>query len=530
MFSPGGRTFFFTTALSTTYHEQLFPMSCMITKSQFKQQFETKTKAIQSNPNQKQTKTKMNRSSDRFPKRIHTKDWQTKPPCAVIVTIYSGHREGSYDNLYREVEPQSPDPESSIALFEMNYNTIPYVFKFMKKQQEQQQAQQSSSSDEPAIESISVEESSSFSNSEGEREKKKEKKGSTLELIQNLFDAIAQVQPDSVVFNFECCGGCSERGFPDEVRSGNPQNESLSNKKSPASYCQPSTASTGGYKGSKKMIMVFLRMLIDRGFMAVFGDFSLKALINDWDDHLLGANPFEAMPQSSCGSSMLLAFDSQELLRCPSSQLQMLGRLNDGINTANLHCMSGTIVCTLKDEEERLAKQQSLREKWTEKQAEKEKEKVTNPEKQQHSTTSLADYELEVLTIATVIDGRHVTTQQTAGDRSRILSLGSNADGTAIHQGYLGHAIIKYNHVPNAGSILVSSGHWIELTRVGSTDEEKILTCMKEQYGEVYKQQLEEEFNSCSNDRAKRSEIAQRSARQLVQSSAPSNYSKRGTY
>ncbi len=480
--------------------------------------------------------------SDKFPKRIHTKDWQTKPPCAVIVTIYSGHREGSYDNLYREVEPQSPDPESSIALFEMNYNTIPYVFKFMKKQQEQQlaeqQAQQSTSSDEPEQESTSAEEPTSSSNSEGEREKKREKKVNTLGLIQQLFDAIAQVQPDSVVFNFECCGGCSERGFPDEVRSGgNPQNESVqttpNKQKAPASLCKPATASIGGYKGSKKLIMVFLRMLIDRGFMTVFGDFSLKALINDWDDHLLGANPFQAMPHNSASHSMLLAFDSQELLRCPSSQLQMLGRLNDGINTANLRCMSGTIVCTLKEEEARLAKQQSLREKWAEKQAEREKDKVTNPEKQHHNTTSLAEYDLQVLTIATEIDGIPVATHLSVDDKAyvRILSVGSNTDGTAIHNGYLGHAIIKYNHTPNAGSILVSAGHWIELTRVGATDEEKILTCMKEQYGEVYKQQLEEEFNSCSiHDKAKRSEIAQRSARQLVQSCAPSSYSKRGTY
>jgi hypothetical protein len=32
---------------------------------------------------------------------------------------------------------------------------------------------------------------------------------------------------------------------------------------------------------------------LDRGFMVIFGDFSLKALIKDWDASLLGPLPFE---------------------------------------------------------------------------------------------------------------------------------------------------------------------------------------------------------------------------------------------
>lgn len=32
--------------------------------------------------------------------------------------------------------------------------------------------------------------------------------------------------------------------------------------------------------------------MIDKKFLCMFSDFSLKALINDWDASLLGPNPF----------------------------------------------------------------------------------------------------------------------------------------------------------------------------------------------------------------------------------------------
>jgi hypothetical protein len=33
-------------------------------------------------------------------------------------------------------------------------------------------------------------------------------------------------------------------------------------------------------------------MIIKRGYMAMFSDFSLKALIKQWDSNILGPNPF----------------------------------------------------------------------------------------------------------------------------------------------------------------------------------------------------------------------------------------------
>jgi len=62
-----------------------------------------------------------------------------------------------------------------------------------------------------------------------------------------------------VVFNWECCRSYTDKKFPE----------------------------------GKKLLFNFLRKILDDGHMAMFSDFSLKALIKEWDSTLLGSNPFE---------------------------------------------------------------------------------------------------------------------------------------------------------------------------------------------------------------------------------------------
>lgn len=38
--------------------------------------------------------------------------------------------------------------------------------------------------------------------------------------------------------------------------------------------------------------MEFLQYILGKGYMAMFSDFSLKALIAEWDSNILGPNPF----------------------------------------------------------------------------------------------------------------------------------------------------------------------------------------------------------------------------------------------
>lgn len=68
-----------------------------------------------------------------------------------------------------------------------------------------------------------------------------------------------EVEPDCVVFNWECCECYTNKKFPE----------------------------------GKEKIFTFVKGAIERGNMCMFSDFSLKALINQWDEQSgLGPNPF----------------------------------------------------------------------------------------------------------------------------------------------------------------------------------------------------------------------------------------------
>jgi hypothetical protein len=77
--------------------------------------------------------------------------------------------------------------------------------------------------------------------------------------IERLMDSINEVEPNSVVFNWECSSGYANKIFPEGARK----------------------------------LFTFLKLIIDRGHMAMFSDFALKALIHNWnEEYELGPNPF----------------------------------------------------------------------------------------------------------------------------------------------------------------------------------------------------------------------------------------------
>jgi hypothetical protein len=105
-----------------------------------------------------------------------------------------------------------------------------------------------------------------------------------------LMDSIKQVDSDCVVFNWECCGGYGSESFPE---------------------------------GNEK-VFKFLRKMMDRGFMCMFSDFSLKALVKNWDEkYELGPNPFAKTGEYS--AVFEIRFNNNELKECPSAQLQIVG-------------------------------------------------------------------------------------------------------------------------------------------------------------------------------------------------------------
>ena len=77
-------------------------------------------------------------------------------------------------------------------------------------------------------------------------------------MAKDLIKNIKEIHSDCVVFNWECCGGYAGQCFSE----------------------------------GRETVMSLLKKVLDAGHMAMFSDFSLKALINQWDSNLLGSNPF----------------------------------------------------------------------------------------------------------------------------------------------------------------------------------------------------------------------------------------------
>lgn len=58
--------------------------------------------------------------------------------------------------------------------------------------------------------------------------------------------------------------------------------------------------------------MKLVAHVIQGKHMAMFSDFSLKALISQWDEHILGSNPFKKM-STEFSETVVLKFDPATL-------------------------------------------------------------------------------------------------------------------------------------------------------------------------------------------------------------------------
>jgi hypothetical protein len=303
------------------------------------------------------------------------------PPCAVIVTILQG---GSYDDLYRHTPQISPDPTHTVALFELNYSVLQEVLQALRGD---------------------VSDSMNAS------------------VISDIISCMGQVDPDSVVFNFECCGSCSEEGM-------------------------------GGYAS---VIMPLVALLVQHQHIVMFGDFSLKGLIHDWSEELLGPNPF--VNRGTTCSPMKLTFVPEALVDCCNAQLQNVGKMCES-GEAIVKVMGGTIVFDISA---------------------------------QKSDTDR--YATEVLTRCVNSPGGETC----------------------------GHVMLTY---PSGGRILVSAGHWIELSHLSGATEESVLRMCTEQMGGQKAQQMMYDLQN-SASAIEREQIIQKNAQEVVWSSAPCKYSKK---
>lgn len=253
--------------------------------------------------------------------------------------------------------------------------------------------------------------------------------------LRHIVADIQAVQPDSVVFNWECCSGCSSEHFED---------------------CTD--------------IMDGVKQLLDRGHMVMFSDFSLKALIKNWREDLLGPNPF--VKTSEFGGSFKLRFDPAVLGSCPSAQLQKLGELSsDG--KAELHALPSTIAFSVR---------------W--------------------SKADCSAYDCKVLTVMTELNG----------EPARPVP-GEGCDVGGHHRGFAGHALLTY---PSGGRLLASAGHWVELCRLDVTEANLLQAAAS--YGAAFQNEVQASMASCTTAEQK-SKTLQTYGSQMVQQASPCSYS-----
>ena len=205
-----------------------------------------------------------------FIQRIGPKNYEdiriSKELAAVIVTICDNE---SYDKIFRQVEQIAPNPDKEyVSVFQINSAAISPLINYIKNDDE------------------------------------------INEDLMELMNEIDSLSGECVVFNWECCGGCSDEGFAIEAR----------------------------------VVCEFVKLLLDRKISCMFSDFSLKALICHWYERFLGPNPFLIV--GDFDKSFELAFSPQELMECPSVQLQKVGELCAN-GKATVGALGGTIRYTL---------------------------------------------------------------------------------------------------------------------------------------------------------------------------------------
>jgi len=324
--------------------------------------------------------------------KIPQNDDPSKPLLSVIVTTYSG---ASYDDLFRQVPQVAPG--GRVSLYSLGLDKITTFFNELIN---------------PDV----------CTNIE----------------IKGLAKEMQEVNPDSVLFNFECCSGCSG-----------------------ADYHFPQKDST----------LKLINHLLERGHMVMCSDFAVKALINDWSE-TLGPNPFVKLGE--CSDFMELFFLPKSLEESPSKQLQMVGQLcQTGIT--NIHAMGGTVVFGV------------------------------NSQKADNQI-----YSLSILTIMTNTTGFQMDEKN------------ENLWSIEDKKGTVGHALLKYK---TGGILLLSAGHWIELSNLNVNIDNLEQVAMKN-YGtnNEYLNELKEIRGSSSNESEKKERV-QRMANKFVQQTAACNYS-----
>jgi len=256
------------------------------------------------------------------------------------------------------------------------------------------------------------------------------------DLMIALLVDIEAVDPTSVVFQWDCCalcagGCCDERGYNAEELGR------------------------------------LVHLILMRGHMATFSDYSLRVLLRDWQEQYLGGNPFVDLGEFSDTGLVSLFFDPRQLSDCPSVQLRRVGKV----------CVKGRAefsfplgIAAYSVNRRRL---------------------------------DAASYRIEVLSVCK------------AGSEDLQLPSGCTCKAGG-HRGAAGHVMLRY---ASGGILFTSALQWAEPALLG-VSEERLLQVVSESYGQTYCARVQALLATCPTVHAKIS-MAQNLALQYIQQGVP---------
>eukprot|EP00239_Pterosperma_sp_CCMP1384_P000093 CAMPEP_0197846498 /NCGR_PEP_ID=MMETSP1438-20131217/3233_1 /TAXON_ID=1461541 /ORGANISM="Pterosperma sp., Strain CCMP1384" /LENGTH=567 /DNA_ID=CAMNT_0043458171 /DNA_START=210 /DNA_END=1913 /DNA_ORIENTATION=+ len=367
---------------------------------------------------------------------------------AVVVTIFD---DASYDDLFRSI-PQKGEDGEVVRVYQCAPDYLELLVECLKTGA-----------------NASVD------------DRQRETHADILSTIRSICEDINELNdPEAVVFNYECCQGCDAMHF------------------SLLDCCRRDIA------GSNKKSFEHIHYFLSRGFMVMCSDFSLKALISNWDAEKLGPNPFKMTEQTYASGRVKLRFNPSVLKDCPSSQLQTVGELLPDKDWLYCNTLGGTINYTVVDDRyinQRLETTQMTSISETPNDGSSEGQGQSQGGAGGGAGDSSAPYALQILTIAELHTHVPCTLENEKGEKL---------------SGAAGHCLLTY---PGGGKLLTSMTHWVELVKLEAT-EEQVFEKARSAYGAQYATSERAEYDMLGDETSKKAWLRNKSC-QFVQQSAP---------
>ena len=238
------------------------------------------------------------------------------------------------------------------------------------------------------------------------------------EAYKSLIKDLAKVKSENIMIYFECC-----------------------------SFLQ-----SNKYHFTEKCIELIKYFVLEKKILVLCADFSLKCLINDWNEDVFGKNPFIESDEIKDGT-IEIEFNKNKFINSGLKQLKIMGELIDkdeNVGNILLKVLEGTISYKIKNV-----------------QSEK--------------------YSIEILS--------NVKNNEDLYPKNKKQKINCNSCEN-INDDFVGQALITFN---NGGKLLASNGHFCELCKINYSQENLNSTIINT-FGNEYFQKYEEKINNAVNE------------------------------